>query len=105
MFVYLIALLIGIVGLTVIDWRYKLAYWRDAKRTALTVFVSMAVFIVWDFMGIFLGIFFHGESTYSLPFVIAPDFPLEELFFLYLLSYCALILYQGATAWLSRTSS
>ena len=101
-FFYLGALLFGIAGMTIIDWRYKLAYWRDSKRTALTVLSAMAIFILWDFLGIFLGIFFHGQSIYQLPFTLAPEFPLEELFFLYLLAYCALVIYNGVSSWRSR---
>lgn len=105
MFAYLGALLISIGGLTVLDWRYKLAFWHNSQRTALTVFASIVVFGLWDILGIGFGIFFHGASPYSLPFTIAPEFPLEELFFLFLLSYCTLLLYRGAETWLrSRTS-
>jgi lycopene cyclase domain-containing protein len=101
-FLYLASLLFGIAGMTIIDWRYKLAYWKNAKQTAATVGTAMAIFIVWDFLGIFLGIFFHGGSSYQLPFTLAPEFPLEELFFLYLLTYCALVIYNGVSQWRSR---
>lgn len=63
------------------------------------------MFIIWDILGIALGIFFHGDSPYSLPFRIAPEFPIEELFFLYLLTYTTLVVYNGARAWRLRTSS
>ena len=102
---YLIGLLVGIIGLLIIDHRWKLAFWRDAKRTSLTVIVAVLIFIVWDFFGIFLGIFYHGDSPYSLPLRLAPEFPLEEIVFLFLLTYCTLIVYQGVQAWHSRTSS
>ena len=100
---YLVGLLIGIAGMAVIDWRYQLAFWKDARRTLTTVGLAMLIFILWDFFGIFLGIFFHGASTYSLPFTIAPEFPLEELFFLFLLCYCTLVIYNGVSSWRSRT--
>ena len=103
MWSYIIGLCIGITGLAVIDWRYKLAFWHAPKRAALTITTSMLVFILWDFFGIFLGIFHHGASQYALPFTIAPEFPLEELFFLFLLSYSALIIYTGVASWRSRT--
>lgn len=99
---YLIGLCIGIAGMTIIDRRYKLAYWHAPRRTAMTIGLTMLVFILWDFFGIFLGIFHHGASPYALPFTIAPEFPLEELFFLYLLSYSALIIYTGVSSWRSR---
>lgn len=99
---YLIGLIIGITGMAVIDWRYKLAFWLDAKRTGLTMACAIAVFILWDFFGIFLNIFSHGNSSYSLPFTLAPEFPLEELFFLALLCYCALVIYNGVGKWRTR---
>ena len=99
---YLIGLLIGITGLLIIDRRWKLAFWLDAKRTIATLGTAIAVFVLWDFLGIFLGIFYHGESKFSLPYTLAPEFPIEEIVFLFLLSYSALIIYQGVQAWRSR---
>lgn len=101
---YLIGLLIGIAGLLVIDRRWKLAFWREGKRSAFTLLVAVLIFVLWDFLGISLGIFFHGGSAYSLPFRLAPEFPIEELVFLFLLTYSALIIYHGAQLWHSRIS-
>jgi lycopene cyclase domain-containing protein len=67
-----------------------------------TVVVAMLIFIVWDYFGISLGIFFHGGSQYTLPLRLAPEFPLEELFFLFLLTYSTLIIYHGVQLWRSR---
>lgn len=100
-FIYLLSLIFSIIGLMIIDRQYKLAFWYDAKRTFKTIFIVYVVFIIWDFLGIYLDIFYHGESKYSLPFVILPDFPLEELFFIFLLNYCTLIIYRGLSKWRS----
>lgn len=101
---YLIGLLVGITGLLLIDRRWKLAFWREGKRTALTLIVAILIFVLWDFFGISLGIFFHGGSVYSLPYRLAPEFPVEEIVFLFLLTYSTLIIYHGAQLWHSRTS-
>ena len=101
-FIYLLGLLIGIAGLALLDRRYHLAFWHDWRRTAKTMSVVMIIFIVWDLAGIILGIFLHGQSQYSLPFTLLPHFPLEELFFLFLLCYSALIIYRGVGLWRSR---
>lgn len=101
-FAYLAGLLIGIAGMATIDWRYKLAFWRNKKQTWAIVLTAMAVFLVWDFLGIWLGIFIGGTSQYQLPFSLAPHFPLEELFFLFLLSYCTLVIYSGVHTWRSH---
>lgn len=101
-FTYLIFLIISIACLTLIDRRFRLAYWHNKKQTALTLGVAIGIFIIWDILGIALGIFFHGGSQWALPFTIAPEFPIEELFFLYLLCYSTLILYRGIGLWRSR---
>lgn len=102
-FSYLVGLLIGIVGMATIDWRYRLAFWRERRRTVLTIAICVGIFIVWDLLGIALGIFFHGGSNYALPYRILPEFPIEEIFFLVLLCYCTLVIYQGFTKLWRRT--
>jgi lycopene cyclase domain-containing protein len=92
---YFFALLIAIAGLLILDARFKLAFWHDRKRTLKVLGVGMAIFIVWDILGIIFGIFLHGNSSFSLPFVIAPQFPIEELLFLFVLNYTTLLLYRG----------
>jgi lycopene cyclase domain-containing protein len=91
---YLALLIISIGCLMLIDWRYKLAFFSHTKRTALTLAVVIGLFVVWDVLGIRLGIFFHGGSDFTLPLRLLPEFPLEELFFLLLLSYSTLIAYR-----------
>lgn len=100
---YLGALLFSISGLLLLDWRHKLAFWYDTKRTSITMVSACMLFLLWDIIGIGLGIFLHGNSPFSLPYRLFPEFPIEELFFLFLLSYVTLILYRGAVLW-RRTS-
>ena len=103
MWLYLSALLVSLAGLLVLDWRFKLAFWFDRKRTSLTLLCGTIVFIIWDILGIVLGIFKHGSSPYALPLTLLPEFPLEEIFFLVLLCYTTLILFRGAQKLCSRT--
>lgn len=100
---YLLALLVSIAGMAIIDWRYKLAFWHDRRRTVLTLAIAIGIFIAWDILGIVLGIFFHGGSKFTLPIRLLPEFPIEELFFLLLLCYCTLVVYQGASRLWPRT--
>lgn len=100
---YLCALGVSISGLAVIDWRHKLAFWFDAARTLKTIGIAVGLFIIWDVLGIVLGIFFHGGSQFTLPVRIAPEFPIEELFFLFLLCYVTLLLYRGVPKLWPRT--
>lgn len=102
MWTYTVALLVAITGMALLDYRYKLAWWKSRRRTMVTLGVALSVFVAWDALGIALGIFIHGNSRWSLPFTIAPQFPLEELLFLTLLIYCTLVTYNGIRQWRSR---
>ncbi len=99
---YLGGLLFGIAGLLIIDYRWKLAFWRETMRTTMTLATAIAIFVLWDLLGISLGIFFHGGSSYALPYRLAPEFPIEEIVFLFLLTYSALIVYHGVLLWRSH---
>lgn len=100
---YAVCLLVSIAGMMAIDRRFKLAFWHDRRRTVIALAVGIGIFVVWDILGIALGIFLHGDSPYSLPFTLASEFPVEELLFLFLLCYSALILYRGIATWRTRT--
>lgn len=102
--VYLLCILVGITGMALIDFRYKLAFWHDRIRTLKTIGVATGLFIIWDLLGIWLGIFRHGDSPYQFAATLLPEFPFEELFFLVLLTYSALVLFTGGMQWFSRTS-
>ena len=91
---YLSALLVSFSGMAVIDRRYSLAFFKDSKRTLLTVLVSVGVFVVWDIAGIVSGIFYSGNSPYMSRLYLGPEFPIEELVFLTFLSYFTLIMYR-----------
>jgi len=95
--IYLSSLIVVIGCLVLLDRRFKLAFFYKVKRTALTLAIAVWLFIVWDIFGIKLGIFSHGNSMYTLPYRIIPEFPIEELFFLFVLSYTALLIYRFAS--------
>lgn len=95
MWAYLGGLVVSLGGLTLLDWRYKMAFWYDARRSALTILCAVGIFVIWDILGIGLGIFHHGNSSYSLPVRLLPEFPIEELFFLTLLCYVTLLVYRA----------
>lgn len=100
---YLIALIMSLLGLFVLDYRFKLAYWADAKATVLTVTIATGIFLVWDMLGIGLGIFLHGDSKYALSYTLVSEFPVEELFFLVLLVYVTLLVWRGSERQWPRT--
>ena len=92
---YMVALLVSLAGLTAIDLRHRLALAVSTSRTLITLGLSVAFFLIWDAFGVALGVFFRGQSQLLTGIVIAPEIPLEEVFFLILLSYSALLLYVG----------
>ena len=99
MILYLLALSISILGMGLIDYKHKLALFIQPLRTIITLTVAVVVFLIWDLVGIALGIFFRGEGPYLTGITIAPELPIEEVFFLTLLSYTILIAYLGFKKW------
>ncbi len=94
-FVYLAALAVSLLGLGVLDWRYRVALWDQPRRTAITLAIGVAFFVVWDAVGIGLGIFFRGDGPYMTGLLVAPELPVEELFFLTLLVYNTLLVWRA----------
>jgi lycopene cyclase domain-containing protein len=90
---YLAILLVSLAGLGLTDWRHRLAFRVHPKAAAITLSVAMVFFLIWDFAGIALGIFFRGDAPHLTGIMLAPELPLEEIFFLALLSYSTLIGY------------
>ena len=61
-FAYLGALLLSLGGLALLDRRFRLAFWSDPRRAALTVGIGVVGFLLWDGIGLVLGIFARGDS-------------------------------------------
>ncbi len=99
MILYLLALAVSILGMGLIDFKHKLALFAQPLRTLVTLTISVAVFLIWDLVGIAQGIFFRGSGPYLTGITIAPELPIEEVFFLTLLSYTILIAYLGFAKW------
>jgi lycopene cyclase domain-containing protein len=87
---YLFFLLLSICCLALIDRRYKLVCFNNKHLAAKVLGISILVFVVWDIAGILLNIFFIGKNSLLLG-VHLGNFPVEELFFLVLLNYTALL--------------
>lgn len=102
--IYLAALLVSLTGMVVLDRRFRLFFWADARRAAIVTGVGVAFFVVWDLFGIGLGIFFRGETAFMTGLQVAPELPVEELFFLTLLVYVTMNLY-GAFCRLRRPAA
>jgi lycopene cyclase domain-containing protein len=86
-FLYLTGLLIALAGMVVLDLRFRLFFSVAPARAALVLLIGIAFFVAWDLAGIHLGIFFRGNPGLLTGVLLAPELPLEELFFLALLCY------------------
>lgn len=101
---YYLALLTGsLLCLTLLDRRFKLALFHDRNRTIRVLLIALCIFLVWDLIGIHLNIFYVGNSNYLTGLRILPEVPIEELFFLLLLNYNALLLWRGGVKVWQRT--
>ena len=99
-FVYLAAILVSMVAMLGIDYKYRLAFFDDARATSIVLVFGLGIFSVWDLVGISLGIFFSGHSSYMSGIYLLPEYPIEEAFFLLFLCYFTLIVYiMGAKKW------
>ena len=93
---YFAALAIALTGMVLLDRRFRLFFWADARRAAVVLAVGVLFFLVWDLAGIGLGIFFRGETDFMTGLQLAPELPFEELFFLILLCYLTMNVFAAA---------
>lgn len=87
-------LVLSIIGTVLLDFRHKLALFVDARRTILVVVLSVVFFLGWDMNGVANGVFFKGDSDLLVGLDVATEVPIEEVFFLTLLSHLALIAFR-----------
>lgn len=97
-FLYLGCLLVSLGCMALLDRRFALFFWRDARRAALVLVLGIVFFVIWDLAGIGLDIFYRGETAFMTGVLLAPELPLEEIFFLALLCYLTMNLY----GWFAR---
>ncbi|WP_431277508.1 lycopene cyclase domain-containing protein [Leifsonia poae] len=102
---YLLFLVLAIGCMVLLDRRFQLFFWRDARRATLVLVIGVAFFLLWDIFGIGLHIFARGESRFMTGIVLLPELPLEEVFFLAFLCYLTMILVTGSTRMLERRRS
>lgn len=102
-FAYTLFLLVSLGGLAICDWRWKLAFFYNAGGATKVIFLGVIFFIIWDLAGIALGIFYLGQSRFTSGLEPLPGFHIEEILFLFLLCYTALIIYRGSEKAWQRT--
>jgi lycopene cyclase domain-containing protein len=92
-FAYLAGLIFSSIGLGLFDWKFKLGFSTNKKAATLATLLPLIFFLIWDGAGIALGIFFRGETSHLTGILVAPELPIEELFFLFLLNYTTLTIF------------
>jgi lycopene cyclase domain-containing protein len=102
---YLSGLIFSLVGLGLLDWRFRTAFTVNKKAAAVSILVPTIFFILWDVTGIAMGIFFRGDTSHLTGLMLAPEFPIEELFFLLLLNYTALTLFTTVARVIKKRSN
>ena len=104
-FFYIVILLFSITGMVLADWRYKLAFFLDAKASGLAIGLSGLLLLCFDVAGIVIGIFTTNQTYVSGWYFVTPNLPLEEFIFLFLLGYVTLMVYQLVSLKLSAQGS
>lgn len=99
---YLVAILVSTGGIAALDARFRLAAWKTPVRTAVAVAIGTAFFLLWDAVGITTGVFLKGDSSLFTGIDLAPELPLEELFFLAFLCYLGLVVWAAALRVIAR---
>lgn len=104
-FAYLSILLVALLCMALCDWRWKLAFFLDARRAIILSVAVVAAFLVWDALGIATGSFFRGGSEYMTGVILAPEMPIEEPVFLFFLTYLTVNLTSGARLLLAASAT
>jgi lycopene cyclase domain-containing protein len=94
--VYLLCLLVSLAGMVLLDRRFQLFFWHNTRRASIVLTAGVVFFLVWDLTGIGAGVFFRGPTTLMTGWLIAPELPVEEVFFLTLLCYLTMNVFAGA---------
>ena len=91
-YTYLAILFFSILGMIIIDWRYKLVFYDMPKPATRAIATMMAILLFVDVIGINWNIFATNPKYVSGVFLGNPNLPIEEIFFLFLLCYFVLVL-------------
>jgi lycopene cyclase domain-containing protein len=91
--IFLASLLVSIGSMALVDRRWRLFLWADARRATAVLIAGIALFLSWDAVAIGLGFFSRGGGQALTGIELAPHLPLEELFFVTFLCYLTMVLH------------
>ncbi len=84
---YLLFLLAATACMVLVDRRWRLFFWRDARRAGWVLAAGTALLLVADIAGIALGVFSRAPTWAMTGVLLGPELPLEEPVFLAFLAY------------------
>lgn len=90
---YLLSVLAAGFCMALVDWRWRLFLFRKPTHAVVAISVGFVFFLAWDFVAIALEVYARGESPAMTGIEVAPELPLEELFFIVFLTYVTGVLY------------
>ncbi|PFG32758.1 lycopene cyclase domain-containing protein [Sanguibacter antarcticus] len=90
---YLGAVVVSLGAMLLVDHRWRLFLWDRPRRAAVVLACGILLFLLWDVAGITTGIFERGDSPAMSGIEVAPDLPLEELFFVTFLCYLTMVVH------------
>lgn len=93
----MVVLLVGIGGLLLADYKFKLVFYKNRLAATKTIAILIVLLLSADIVGVGLGIFYTNQSYVTGLYIFSKNVPIEELFFLFLLSYVALAIYELLT--------
>ncbi|MCQ1952503.1 lycopene cyclase domain-containing protein [Arthrobacter sp. zg-Y238] len=90
---YLLFLLLSLGCMVLLDHRFRLFFFANARRAAVVLAIGLLFFTAWDLAGIGSDIFYRGETPFMLGLTLAPHLPVEEIFFLAFLCYLTMVVF------------
>jgi lycopene cyclase domain-containing protein len=90
---YLAALLLALACIALVDHRWGLLLWSDARRGGMVLAAGVVFFLAWDLLAVHFGFYRQSGSDLMTGLQIAPGVPVEELFFVLFLCYVTLVLH------------
>lgn len=91
---YLGAIVLAGACLCLVDLRWRLFLFARPIRALAVLAVGVVLFLVWDLVAIGLDLYRRGESPAMTGIEVAPELPVEELFFILFLCYLTMVLHN-----------
>ncbi|MCQ1955376.1 lycopene cyclase domain-containing protein [Arthrobacter sp. zg-Y826] len=101
---YLLFLLLSLGCMVLLDHRFRLFFFANARRAAVVLAIGLLFFTGWDLAGIGSDIFYRGETPFMLGLTLAPHLPVEEIFFLAFLCYLTMVVFGLVQLLAERTA-